>query len=465
MKRILTFRFLICNIAVFYIAFFVYIVANQVFIHTDISLDKSIYNNNFSIAKAMDEIMNDINKGTGGTWLSEDNEKFLLENKIWIQILNEDNCEVYAFNKPKNMPKEYMASDLISYTINPWGMPSPAILNSETLEKDGERYSLIVAFPTEEVKVYSVIFTNDSLIFHLIMVMFVFVLMIVVAYIFSRKLADPIAEIIDDIDRLKQGNYKEKNKKRSIIYESVTNNIQELSFILRRNEEEEEKIHKAKEQWIANIAHDIKNPLSAINGYSQILESRDYELMQREINEYGRVIGERSQCIEELIEELSLIYKIKNKVMPFKIESKNIVNILRECVIDILNNPEYEHREIELAYEDEEILCFCDEKYIRRAFDNLIYNALKYNPKDTIVRIDVRRSDRKALIKVIDNGQGINEDDLKVLFERYYRGGTSKHKEGTGLGMAISKEIIESHGGKITVKSEIGKGTEIQVQL
>ncbi|MCH5138349.1 HAMP domain-containing histidine kinase [Clostridiaceae bacterium UIB06] len=216
-----------------------------------------------------------------------------------------------------------------------------------------------------------------------------------------------------------------------------------------------------KEEWIANIAHDLKTPLASVNGYAQFLLNKDYHLENDDVYRYGEIIVSKTEYIQDLINDLSLIYKFKNKVIPLKLEKENIVGIIRESVIDILNNPIYGDREINIDYDSEEIYMDCDKKYMKRALNNFIFNALVHNPKDT--KIDINVSGKAGvLIEIKDNGNGIGEKELKCLFDRYYRAtNTGESHKGSGLGMAISREIVEVHKGKIEVFSEISNGTRI----
>ena len=144
---------------------------------------------------------------------------------------------------------------------------------------------------------------------------------------------------------------------------------------------------------------------------------------------------------------------------------ENIVDIIRESVIDILNNPVYEDRNINIDYDSETIYMNCDKIYIKRALNNFIFNALVHNPKDT--KIDINVSEKSGiLIEIEDNGNGIKEKELECLFDRYYRAtNTGESHKGSGLGMAISKEIVEFHNGNIEVFSEVSKGTRIIIKF
>lgn len=105
-----------------------------------------------------------------------------------------------------------------------------------------------------------------------------------------------------------------------------------------------------------------------------------------------------------------------------------------------------------------------DENLMRRCISNLIFNALIHNSEGTEVVVDIRNQGR-INIEIRDNGKGIDEEDIRKLFNRYYRGTNTESHKGSGLGMSIAKEVIEAHGGNIFVESELGKGTSIKIEL
>ena len=171
--------------------------------------------------------------------------------------------------------------------------------------------------------------------------------------------------------------------------------------------------------------------------------------------------------MEKLIEDLSLIYKYENKVLKLDLKEENLVELCRDLVIDILNTPKYENRDLELNYEDEAIMVKVDKKQLTRAINNLVYNALVHNPEDTKLWMNLNKDSKgRAVIEIQDNGQGMSKIDVDRLFERYYRGtNTGESHKGSGLGMAISKEIMKAHGGSIEVESIEDKGTKFTIIL
>jgi signal transduction histidine kinase len=152
-------------------------------------------------------------------------------------------------------------------------------------------------------------------------------------------------------------------------------------------------------------------------------------------------------------------------VSGLELKNENLADILRETIIDILNNPKYENADIIFEPEIEDITLNCDSTALQRAFTNIIYNALVHNTDNTKVWVRLS-SNEDITVEIEDNGKGIPAEEVNKLFDRYYRGtNTGELHKGSGLGMAISKQIIESHGGKIIVDSKLGVGTVVKIIL
>jgi signal transduction histidine kinase len=446
----------------------VFIGVNILGVQTGFAFSKSFYNFSFAPGTFCESYIEKLTMSDTGFTLGEADSKVITDNEIWIQVLDASNKEIYSLNKPTEIPPEYLAAELIQYSKNGWSLPKPATIYARTFEKEGKKYSIILGFPIQKVFTYTLRFTQDDVKFYMGLIVLTFLLTLGAGYLFSRKLASPMADIVEDINCLAQGKYEIRNKKRSEIYRTVDENLMKLGQVLREAEEERKNIDKQKEDWIANIAHDLKTPLASVKGYSQLLEAEEYELSSEDVKRYAGIINGKTEYIEELIKDLSLIYKFKNKVVPMTMKRENLVEVLQDTVIDILNTPDYSEKEINMDYEEEvEVYFQCDKIYFKRALTNFIVNAIIHNPKDT--RIDIKLladKENEICLEIRDNGSGINEEELKSLFNRYYRSSnTEKNTEGSGLGMAISKEIIEYHGGRIEVSSKVSEGTSIRIIL
>ena len=290
------------------------------------------------------------------------------------------------------------------------------------------------------------------------------IIALIFGYLFSRKLTKPISEIITNIDILSKGNYNLYTKEKGI-YKAVFENINDLSSTLRENENQRKELESMREEWLANITHDIKTPLASIQGYAEIISDKDYEFTRDEMQEYTEIIYSKSKYIRELVDELNLSTRLKNNALSLNKQNTNLVALLRNVVIDILNDSRYENRNIEFNSNIDVIEKEVDVMLLKRALTNLIFNAVVHNNESVEVKVEIKKID-KINISIKDNGNGINTKDLKHIFDRYYRGtNTGEVHKGSGLGMAISKEIINNHGGEIQINSKLGCGTEILITL
>ncbi|WP_460294101.1 sensor histidine kinase [Clostridium tertium] len=464
MKVKLTIKLIISMILVFYITMIVYGMLNLVIYNSNITFGEELFSVSFKVSEFMEPYIEDLEKGNDFK-LDDNNTNKLIENNIWIQVLDKDNNEVYEVNKPANVPSNYLTADLIDFIQDPWGSKAPTTISINNIAKGNENYTLLVGFPIDKIFRFKMIFTEESFKYHISIIIFVLILMTIVAYIFSRSLVKPMVSVVEDIDDLKNGIYENKKNKQGI-FKEVSKNINNLSIILKENEIERKEADKAKEEWIANISHDLKTPLSSIKGYAQLLNGDQYEINIDEAKRYGNAILDNSNYIQDLVNDLSLVYKLKNKVIPINFKEENLINLVQESIIDLLNNIKYSDREINFNYHDENIRLNCDKKYLKRAINNLIINSLEHNSKDTIVDVFVLKKENNINIIVEDNGQGIRKEDLKNIFNRYYKGvNTSSASNGSGLGMAIAKEVIESHNGSINIESEVGVGTKIIIAI
>lgn len=464
MKLKLTLKYVLSMIMVFYITMIVYTILNLVIYKGNFSFGEEVFNLSFSTGEFALEYVKDLEENNE-LRLSDENIDKLIDNNIWIQVLNKENKEVYQANKPDNIPISYSTSDLVDFITDPWGSSAPTTITTNKVVNEGEEYMLLVGFPIEKVYRYRMTFTDESMLYHLSIIVFALILMTIVAYIFSRHLVKPMVSVVDDIDDLKNGVYKNKPIKKGV-FEEVSKNINELSNVLKENEIKRKEIDKVREEWIANITHDLKTPLSSIKGYAELIQSNDYDLDIEDAKKYGSRILDNSNYIQELVNDLSLVYKLKNKVIPINLKNENIITLLQENIIDLLNNSKYADREINFNYENEKVIASCDKKYLKRAINNIIINSLEHNSKETIVNITVIEKNSNIEIIIEDNGEGIKEEELIYIFDRYYKGVNSNSSyKGSGLGMAIAKEIIIYHSGNINIESEVGVGTKITIVL
>lgn len=233
--------------------------------------------------------------------------------------------------------------------------------------------------------------------------------------------------------------------------------------------EEQVKIQEAYEekrkQLISNLSHDLRTPLSSVVGYSELLLNglRENEDEQR----YIEIIYRKAIYMEKLLNELLEFSRLENGNLKLRLIKGDIVEYIREILIEYI--PKLEEQQIELVAEIEEesiILDFAPDK-LERAIRNLIDNAMKYGMAARKLRIAVYEKEREVHIEIEDFGDGMNQETLQHIFERFYRGNKSRDTAsgGMGLGLSISQEIIKQHEGILEIKSKIDKGTKATIKL
>jgi signal transduction histidine kinase len=274
----------------------------------------------------------------------------------------------------------------------------------------------------------------------------------------------PLFNVVKSIENLANENY-DNIFKDNRIYIEVSNNLYKLALKLKKSKIERKKLEKSRNELITNIVHDIKTPLSSIKGYIEMLSyEKKYNLTDDEKKNYTQITIKKTDYIDKLLEEISLCYKLNSNTYKIIKKDYNLVNILKHLIINILNDINYNNRTINFDFDFENTLLNCDKILIERAFNNIIYNALIHNSVTTTITISIKSTDNLITVKIEDNGEGINDEEIDKLFNRYYRGtNTKQNTNGSGLGLAIAKQIIENHYGIINIKSILKKGTIIKI--
>ncbi|MCX7747392.1 MAG: HAMP domain-containing histidine kinase [Clostridia bacterium] len=410
-------------------------------------------------------------------------EQMLIKSGSWIQIIDNSGKEVKSFNKPEMVISKYNQQELpdlvnqvskikdynifISNVMGPKRITIQGVVKGPVTDEKGlTNVIYIVGTPKPKLTIATFFyvlfsyFTSGWSEQKVVSTLLTVLLVLILGYIFARKMTKPVVKIVDGIAVLSKGNYNTSFKEHGL-YKEVFGSLNNMVQTLKQNEIERKRIEKVREDWIVNISHDLKTPLSSIKGYGELLQEPDYKLTSEEKEKYSEVIINKSNYIEQLLDDLTLTYKLKNELFIDKKED-DLVEILRDVIIHILNDPKYENRKIEFEPQAENIYFNCNKMLLQRAFTNIIFNAIVHNPENTETTVKIAHNDQGITIKIEDNGIGISEEDCKNLFHRYYRGtNTEESYQGSGLGLAIAKEIIEAHSGKITLESKMGEGTKI----
>ncbi len=273
-----------------------------------------------------------------------------------------------------------------------------------------------------------------------------------------------LSKIKKGIENISQRTYTHLPEKG--VFSEVYCALNKMDMEIRNSDKLQKETERVRSEWIANITHDLKTPLSPIKGYAELL-TENAEFDKETIQEYGEIILKNVNHTEKLINDLKLTYQLDSGAMPFNSQPVNLVRYMKELVIDIVNDPAFKDRDIAFESSVQDLEICIDTDLFRRAMNNLIINALTHNPQETKVKISVDMNvDKETCIYISDNGTGMSEEEQSELFNRYYRGTNTKEKtEGSGLGLAIAKQIITLHNGDIAVNSKLNEGTQFTIIL
>lgn len=322
-------------------------------------------------------------------------------------------------------------------------------------------------------------FIRNLLIAFLVVAIIVLVITLSIAVWHGIRYGRPIMIFTSWLGRMEQGQYQEvltererkrifrkngKVKTRYRLYQEVFQAFYSMAERLSLAEKERIRLDQTREEWMTGISHDLRTPLSSVQGYGHLLESDKYEWSKAEIKDMGKVIREKGEYMLELVEDFSLAFQLKNKALEVSKEKVNINIFLRNVVTKYRGDRTLMAVNLALVEEVENIQLNISRKWFERIFDNLIMNAIKHNPTNTVITIIITRGSNPNVIeiKIKDDGVGMEEEMKEKLFDRYYRGTNTEEKvDGAGLGMGIAKEIVKLHNGNIHVNSQVGKGTVI----
>ena len=233
----------------------------------------------------------------------------------------------------------------------------------------------------------------------------------------------------------------------------------------RRQAEEIKELYEVKNQFFSNISHELRTPLTLILGPSTDMVD-DGNLTPKQKNELT-FINNNAKRLLRLINQLLDLSKLEAGKLDLKVSQQNIVKLI-STITESFDSMAVSRR-IRLKFHSDlmELYVFFDQDKLEQVIINLLTNALKFTKEGGEVTVSVNKKDDSCNIEVADSGIGINEEQLPYVFDRFYQADNSESREheGTGIGLSLSKELVELHGGLITARSESGKGSSFLITL
>lgn len=326
-----------------------------------------------------------------------------------------------------------------------------AVRKSDTMNKNTFYYAIlldngtVLRVATDAQSLLSVFVSVAPVITLIILI--ILSVCIVISHLLTKQLLKPIEIMVSNLENSD--------------YESPYKELDPLSEMLRSQHADVLAAAKARQDFTANVSHELKTPLTAISGYAELLEGGMASEEKR--NHFYREIRKNADRLLALINDIIKLSELDRVDHGMEFEKIDLYDVAHECVNELAVSAKL--KDITIAIDGKESSIHGNKELIKELIENLVQNAIRYNNPGGKVLVSVNTIDNSPCLIVKDNGIGIPAADQQRVFERFYRVDKSRSKAtgGTGLGLAIVKHIVEIHDAKIELDSAPGVGTTISV--
>ena len=295
---------------------------------------------------------------------------------------------------------------------------------------------------------------SPKFVFPFIVIILVSIVLALLFFIFfGKRFIEPITNIAEATKKVGEGEFDEAlvlkydydpNTEIGLLINNFNTMVREL----KKNE-----IFKS--DFISNVSHEFKTPLSTIQGYATLLQSPDLTLDERNI--YTSYIIEACQKLTTLTSNILKLSKIDNQEIKINHHSYRLDEQIREVILSY--EKQWTEKNIDLDIELDELYINSDEDMLNQVWANLIGNAIKFSNQNGIIKIRLTQKEGCVEFIIEDNGIGMSQETIEHIYDKFYQGDNSHSKEGNGLGLSLVKKILDLIGGEIKVSSKLDQGT------
>lgn len=297
--------------------------------------------------------------------------------------------------------------------------------------------------------------TDSPLVLMMALLVVSLVIGFLVTSLLSKLFFDPIKRLRKAMEQVAEGDFSVRLEDRSSSRE-----IMEIysGFNLMAKELGATEILQT--DFVSNVSHEFKTPINAIEGYTTLLQSDNLDEEQKQ---YVEKILFNTRRLSSLVGSILLLSKIENQSIQTNRTRYRLDEQIRQSIVAL--EPAWEKKEIEFDVDMDRVEYVGDESMMRHVWDNLIGNAIKFDPPCGMVRIRLSQTGEKITFTIEDCGPGLTEEAEKHLFDKFYQADSSHKEEGNGLGLALVKRILAISGGEITAENLDGGGCRFTVIL
>lgn len=272
----------------------------------------------------------------------------------------------------------------------------------------------------------------------------------------GRVIIRPVQNIGKAFQELSGGNFSVKVSENEKIAE-----IREIARQFNAMTYDLSHIETLRTDFVVNVSHEIKTPISSIEGYATLLQNPNLSEEKRAY--YVKKILDNSCRLSSLTSNMLLLSKLENQELVLKNKSFRLDEQIRKTIL--LLEDKWSEKNIQFDMELPIKMYYGSEQLLGQVWSNIIGNAIKHSEKNGIIEIRIEDEQSAISVEIADHGEGMTPDVMKHVFEKFYQGDASRKTEGNGLGLPLAKRIIDICGGEICVQSEVGKGSVFTVRL
>lgn len=316
---------------------------------------------------------------------------------------------------------------------------------------------IVIVIATALALMYRVVITDMHMIGVLSMLVPIVVLVTLVNFLFTRYIYRYLDKISDAMQKVADGDYTvrldaEKDQPFRELYRNFNTMAEELGGV-----------EMLKNDFINGYAHELRTPITSINGFAEMLLNDDGTLSREEKRSYLEIIASESRRLADLAGNSLLMSRLDTqKIIPDK-KPFSLDEQLRRC--SILLSGQWTEKDLDMTMDLDEAVYVGDYDLMQHLWINLLTNAVKYTPKGGSITVTLKNEEKFIAVSVADTGKGIPPEDRERIFDKYYQTDKSHSKRGLGLGLAICKRIVQLCNGTLEVESEVGVGSTFTVRL
>lgn len=291
----------------------------------------------------------------------------------------------------------------------------------------------------------------------------IYLTFIYIIYKHDGHITDNFKTIFNAIDRISNGDFSVFIENGEFKHNQYNHLMKKLALKVNKMAKELSNMETMRQDFVSNVSHEIQSPLTSIQGFAALLKNEN--LSHEEKGSYLEIIDMETKRLSKLSNNLLKLSALDSGTKELQIKSYDLGKQLRNAIL--LLEPQWSKKNIEFEVECPKMIIEADEELMSEVWINLLNNGIKFTPCDSKMYVCIKKDNGNIEAAIKDSGVGVSKEEQRRIFERFYMIDKSRKRElgGNGLGLAITKKIVDLHGGEIRVESEINKGASFIVSI